>query len=92
MPRDDDKRWQHSDHAELFRAARDAAGLPPTVTLYSLRHSIIAEWLTAGLDVPTVSKIAGTGLAMIERHHAKFIEARAIDKLAQVAAGSPCTA
>jgi len=84
VPRDDGKAWQHSDHDELFRAARDAAGLPENVTLYNVRHSIIAEWLTAGLDVPTVSKIAGTGLTMIERHYAKFIKARAEEKIALV--------
>jgi integrase len=84
VPRDDDKPWQHSDHDELFRAVRDKAGLPGDVTLYTVRHSVIAEWLVSGIDPLTVSKIAGTGMAMLERHYSKFLKERAAAAIATV--------
>lgn len=73
--------WKHD---ELFRAARDAAGLGEDVTLYVVRHSVIASWLADGIDTQTVSKIAGTGIAMLESHYSKFIRHHAADRLAAV--------
>jgi integrase len=84
LTRDDGKPWQHSDHDHLVREARDRAGLPATVTLYSIRHSVITDLLTSGLDVATVSKITGTGIDMIQRNYSKLVVEHARSALAGV--------
>jgi integrase len=79
---DNGRAWRK--HDVLFRAARDAAGFGEQVTLYTIRHSVVASWLADGIDTQTVSKVSGTGIAMLEAHHSKFIKHHAADRLAAV--------
>lgn len=67
--RADGKPWIKDAWKHPFRAAADAAGLPSTVTLYVLRHSVITDLVHGGLDPLTVAQISGTSLLMIERHY-----------------------
>ena len=67
--RADGKPWVKDAWKHPFRAAADAAGLPSTVTLYVLRHSVITDLVHGGLDPLTVAQISGTSLLMIERHY-----------------------
>lgn len=65
--------WARSDHFRLFNRARDAAGLPGDVTIYSLRHSHITMQLLAGLPVQLVSRLHDTSASQIEKHYAAEI-------------------
>lgn len=67
--RADGKPWIKDAWKHPFRAAAEAAGLPGTVTLYTLRHSTITDLIHGGLDPLTVAQISGTSLLMIERHY-----------------------
>ena len=46
-----------------------AAVLPNTVTAYTLRHSVITDLVTNGLDLLTVAQLSGTSVTMIEKHY-----------------------
>jgi integrase len=84
LNRDDGQAWKHSDHDHLVRAARDKAGLPPGATLYAIRHSVITDMLTAGIDPSTVAKITGTSIEMISRNYGKLVQEYAKQALAGV--------
>lgn len=61
-----------------------AAKPPLSVVAYNIRHAVISEWLSAGIDAFTVAQICGTSVAMIERYYGKFIKAPALAKIAAV--------
>jgi site-specific recombinase XerD len=52
--------------------------------LYTLRHSWITDAITGGIDLLTVAKLAGTSLAMIEKHYGHLVEDRVPDQLAAI--------
>lgn len=58
--------WQWGD---AIHAARDAASLPAATCAYSLRHAVITDLVTGGLDIFTVAKLAGTSVTMIEKNY-----------------------
>ena len=76
--------WQPHDWREPVKAAATAAGLPDAVVLYTLRHCWITDAIVGGMDLLTVAKLAGTSLAMIEKHYGHLVQGAARDKLAQV--------
>lgn len=82
--RDGKKVWTPTDWSELVRDAAARAGLPAGVTLYTLRHCWITDAIVGGMDLLTVAKLAGTSLAMIEKHYGHLVQGAARDKLAQV--------
>ena len=52
---------------------------------YTLRHSAITDLVTGGLDLLTVAQLAGTSVAMIERHYGHLRgdhAAQALERLA----------
>jgi hypothetical protein len=59
--------------------------LPATVTACTLRHSIITNPSAAGLDVLTMARLSGTGIALIERHHGHLRAAHAAQAQATLA-------
>jgi integrase len=65
----DGKAWHKDAWKKPIKAAAAAAGLPPTVTAYTLRHSVITDLVTNGLDLLTVAQLSGTSVAMIEKHY-----------------------
>ena len=81
---DGKKVWTPSEWSELVRDASARAGLPAGVTLYTLRHCWITDAIVGGMDLLTVAKLAGTSLAMIEKHYGHLVQGAARDKLAQV--------
>jgi integrase len=54
-----------------FTWAVEAAGLPESVTLYTLRHSGLSWALAAGIPAVDVARFGGTSVTMLERvyHH-----------------------
>ena len=76
--------WTSDAWSEPVRSAAERAGLPAGVTLYVLRHCWITDAIVAGMDLLTVAKLAGTSLAMIEKHYGHLVQGAARDKLAQV--------
>ena len=76
--------WRPHDWREPVKAAARQADLPDTVVLYTLRHCWITDAIVAGMDLLTVAKLAGTSLAMIEKHYGHLVHGAARDKLAEV--------
>lgn len=83
--RADGKAWGKDYWKKPVKAAAEAAGLPPEVTAYSLRHSVITDLIGAGLDVLTVARLSGTSIAMIERHYGHLRAEHAAAALATLA-------
>lgn len=67
--RADGKAWDKDAWKWPTKDAAVAAGLPSTTTAYALRHSVITDLVTNGLDLLTVAQISGTSVAMIEKHY-----------------------
>lgn len=67
--RSDGKMWNKDAWKGPIKAAAAAAELSPSVTAYSIRHSVITDLVTDGLDLLTVAQLSGTSVAMIERHY-----------------------
>ena len=82
--RDDGARWMRYYWRDEVQAAREAAGLPDDVVLYSLRHCAISEMLVGGIDPMTVARIAGTSVNMIQRHYGHLLRDSVVAKLAKV--------
>lgn len=81
---DGKKAWTADAWSEPVRSAAARAALPEGVTLYTLRHCWITDAIVGGMDLLTVAKLAGTSLAMIEKHYGHLVQGAARDKLAQV--------
>lgn len=60
--------WNKDAWKKPIKIAATAAGLL-NVTAYTLRHSVITDLVTGGLDLLTVALLSGTSVAMIERHY-----------------------
>ena len=69
----------------MIRRARERAELPSATVVYSLRHAAITDLVTSGLDLFTVAKLAGTSVAMIEKHYGHLRQEHARDALAGLA-------
>lgn len=67
--RADGKAWNKDAWKGPIKEAAAKSKLAPTVTAYSLRHSVITDLVTGGLDLLTVAQLSGTSVAMIERHY-----------------------
>jgi site-specific recombinase XerD len=83
--RADGKPWSKDDWKGPIKAAAAAAGLPAETVAYTLRHSAITDLVTGGLDLLTVAQLAGTSVAMIERHYGHLRgdhAAQALERLA----------
>ncbi|WP_367345248.1 integrase arm-type DNA-binding domain-containing protein [Stenotrophomonas bentonitica] len=82
--KDGTKAWTADAWSDPVREAAARAGLPAGVTLYTLRHCWITDAIVGGMDLLTVAKLAGTSLAMIEKHYGHLVHGAAREKLAQV--------
>lgn len=69
LSRADGKAWDKDSWKKPIKAAAAAAELPEAVTAYTLRHSVITDLVTNGLDLLTVAQLSGTSVAMIEKHY-----------------------
>lgn len=84
VARDDGQAWTRFYWRDAMQAARTSAGLPDDVVLYNLRHVAISEMIVSGMDPLTVARIAGTSVAMIQRHYGHLIKDKVIAQLAKV--------
>ena len=82
--RADGERWTRYYWRDEVQAARQAAGLPDDVVLYSLRHCAISEMLVGGIDPMTVARIAGTSVNMIQRHYGHLMRDSVVAKLGKI--------
>lgn len=73
--------WTKESWCDAFAAARDAAGLPAAVTMYSLRHTAISMMLAGGLGLLDAGKVTGTSVEMIGRHYGHLALGSVLDKL-----------
>jgi site-specific recombinase XerD len=62
-----------------------AVGLPDSITDYAMRHSVITDLVTGGLDLMTIAQLSGTSIAMLEKHYSHLRAAHAADALATLA-------
>lgn len=83
--RADGKEWDKDSWKKPIKLAAEAAKLPAAVTAYTLRHSVITDLITAGLDVLTVARLSGTSVAMIDRHYGHLRAEHAAAALATLA-------
>ena len=64
--------WTRDTLDHRFQQVRERAGVRSEITIYSFRHLWISEALMSGVDVATVSRMAGTSIAMIEKVYGHF--------------------
>lgn len=83
--REDGKRWTKDAWKGPVKSAAAAAALPPETTAYALRHSVITDLVTDGLDLLTVAQLSGTSVTMIERHYGHLRADLAAAALARLA-------
>lgn len=84
LVRDDGEAWTRYYWRDLFQETRAAAGLGDGVVMYSLRHCAISEMIVSGIDVMTVAKMAGTSIAMVQRHYGHLIKEKITAQLAKI--------
>lgn len=84
LTRPDGNPWTRFDWRDEMKEARKTAGLPDDVVLYNLRHVAISEMLIGGVDLMSVARIAGTSVAMIQRHYGHLVKDEIVAKLAQI--------
>lgn len=77
--------WTKDRWKKPIRDAVTAAKLPAATTAYALRHSVITDLVTGGLDLLTIAQISGTSVAMIEAHYGHLRQDHAAAALAKLA-------
>ncbi len=77
--------WTVTTWSDAVRNAVENAQLPRETVAYTLRHSVITDLTTGGLDPLTVARLAGTSIAMIQRYFGKLRQDVARDALAALA-------
>ena len=73
LPRADGERWGKSEQHRPMKKALEAAGLPATASLYTLRHSYVSRSIERGMPLTLVAENVGTSVRMIEQNYGKFI-------------------
>ncbi|WP_090541629.1 tyrosine-type recombinase/integrase [Paraburkholderia caballeronis] len=63
------QRWNKDSWKKPIKEAAKAAKLPPTIVMYSLRHTAISEMIANGIDSFEVARMAGTSTEMIDKHY-----------------------
>ena len=83
--RSDGKAWDKDSWKRPIKTAAEAAGLTEAITAYTIRHSVITDLVTNGLDLLTVAQISGTSVAMIEKHYGHYRADHAAKALSELA-------
>lgn len=76
--------WNKDSWKYPVKDAVAAAELAPSVTAYTLRHSVITDLVNSGLDLLTVAQLSGTSLLMIQRHYGHLTQKQAKKALARL--------
>lgn len=82
--RNDGREWNKDAWKHPIKDAVRASNLPAAVTAYTLRHSVITDLIRDSLPVLTVAQLAGTSVAMIERHYGHLVRDDAEQALAKL--------
>lgn len=69
VARADGSQWKKEAWRDEIKPAARKARLPLATVAYTLRHSVITDLVTGGLDLFTVAKLSGTSVLMIEKHY-----------------------
>ena len=77
--------WDKNSWKGPIADAAKVAKLPPNVTAYTLRHSVITDLIATGLPLLTVAQISGTSAEMIEQHYGHLVRHAAVEALAKLA-------
>ncbi|MBS0430818.1 MAG: tyrosine-type recombinase/integrase, partial [Proteobacteria bacterium] len=77
--------WNKDAWKGPIKDAVRAAELPDNITAYALRHSTITDLIADGVPALTVAQLAGTSVAMIERHYGHLLQEQATAALAKLA-------
>ena len=85
LARADGRRWDKDSWKWPIKDAAAGAKLPATTTCYAMRHSVITDLVTGGLDLLTVAQLSGTSVAMIEKHYGHLRADHAAAALANLA-------
>lgn len=83
--RQDGRAWNKDSWKHPIKRAVDTAELPSATTAYTLRHSVLTDLVRVGLPILTVAQMAGTSVAMIERHYGHLVRDDAEQALARIA-------
>jgi integrase len=75
------QRWNKDSWKRPIKEAAKVAKLPPTVVMYSLRHTAISEMIANGIDSFEVARMAGTSTEMIDKHYGHLRHDRMRTKL-----------
>jgi integrase len=79
--------WKKEAWRDAVKDAAIKAGLPEETVAYTLRHSVITDLVIGCLDLFTVAKLAGTSIAMIEKHYGHLQRENARAALEKLAVG-----
>jgi integrase len=85
IARADGSQWKKEAWRDEIKAAAKKAKLPRATVAYTIRHSVITDLVTEGLDLFTVAKLAGTSMAMIEKHYGQLQREHARSALEKLA-------
>lgn len=77
--------WNKDAWKYPIKEAVKAVGLPGAATAYTLRHCVITDLIRARLPILTVAQLAGTSVAMIEKHYGHLVRDDAEEALASIA-------
>ncbi|NNC24220.1 tyrosine-type recombinase/integrase [Salinisphaera sp. USBA-960] len=80
----DGSHWNRWRWKKPIKSAAAAVDLPPETCAYTLRHSVITDMLAGGMDSLTVARMAGTSLAIIEKHYGHLLHKHAADAMARL--------
>ena len=67
--------------AKSTRSSPPSVSIPPTVTMYALRHSSIVRMLLRNVPIRLVASLHNTSVAMIEKHYSRYITEHSIDDI-----------
>ena len=79
------KAWDKDAWKRPIKDAAASAELAPRTTAYALRHSVITDPVTGGLDLLTVAQLSETSVVMIDRHYGHLRADHAAAALAALA-------
>jgi len=85
IARADGGQWKKEAWRDEIKLAAAGAKLPRATVAYTLRHSTITDLVKGGLDLFHVAKLAGTSVAMIEKHYGQLQDKHAREALKKLA-------
>jgi site-specific recombinase XerD len=85
LSRADGAAWNKDSWKKPIKAAALASEFNSPVSAYTIRHSVITDLVTNGLDLLTVAQLSGTSVIMIEKHYGHHRAEHAAKALAGLA-------